>query len=189
MSEVPGGHSRQTAAKPFWGWHRLQADWAEAIVTAAGVRPGELVLDLGAGTGALTEPLLDVGARVIAVELHPGRVTRLRRRFAAAVADRRLAVVQVDLLAFHWPRRPFRIVANPPFAITSPLIMRITSSDHRLRQADLLLKRSVVRDRVARQQGHASGFTSSAALELPRHAFTPRPPVDVGVLRLTRRRS
>jgi hypothetical protein len=37
-----------------WGWHRLDQDWAERIVAAAAIRPGELVVDLGAGTGALT---------------------------------------------------------------------------------------------------------------------------------------
>lgn len=43
------------------------------FVEAAGVRGGDLVVDLGAGTGALTRPLLAAGARVLAVELHPGR--------------------------------------------------------------------------------------------------------------------
>ena len=58
-----------------WGWHRLDPDWAEGIVASAAIRPGELVVDLGAGVGALTLPLLGAGARVIAVELHAGRVS------------------------------------------------------------------------------------------------------------------
>ena len=56
----------------------------------AAVRRNELVLDLGAGTGSLTAALLAAGARVLAVELHPGRAAVLRRRFAdRASADDR----------------------------------------------------------------------------------------------------
>jgi 16S rRNA A1518/A1519 N6-dimethyltransferase RsmA/KsgA/DIM1 with predicted DNA glycosylase/AP lyase activity len=54
-----------------WGWHRLADEWAARVVAAAAVGPGELVLDIGAGTGALTGPLVRAGARVVAVELHP----------------------------------------------------------------------------------------------------------------------
>ena len=56
-----------------WGWHRLADEWAARVVAAADVRPGELVLDIGAGTGGLTGYLARAGARVVAVELHPGR--------------------------------------------------------------------------------------------------------------------
>ena len=64
-----------------WGWHRLDDDWAARVVAAAGVRPGELVLDIGAGEGALTAHLVRAGARVIAVELNAGRARMLRERF------------------------------------------------------------------------------------------------------------
>ncbi len=55
-----------------WGWHRLAPGWAERLVADAGVRPGDLVLDIGAGDGAITAPLVVAGARVVAFELHPG---------------------------------------------------------------------------------------------------------------------
>ena len=51
-----------------WGWHALDGRAAARLVAAAGIRPGDLVVDAGAGTGALTAPLVAAGARVVAVE-------------------------------------------------------------------------------------------------------------------------
>src|SRR6202011_6392319 len=61
------------------------------------------------------------GRPVIAFELPPGRARQLRHRFA----DARVKVVQADATDLRLPRQPFRIVANPPFAITTALIKRL----------------------------------------------------------------
>src|SRR5699024_11856054 len=61
------------------------------IVADAGIQPGDLVFDLGAGTGAITLPLIEAGADVVAIELHPRRVAALRRSVAG-----RAQVVQAD---------------------------------------------------------------------------------------------
>ena len=54
-------------------------------MAAAQLRPGELVVDLGAGTGSLSVPLARTGARVIAVELHPGRAEELTSDLSGAL--------------------------------------------------------------------------------------------------------
>ena len=91
-----------------WGWHRLDDQWAARVVAAAAVRPGELVLDIGAGTGALTGHLVRAGARVVAVELHPGRAALLGRRFAE------VTVVQADAACMRLPGRPRMSVPSVP---------------------------------------------------------------------------
>ncbi len=95
------------------GWHRLADEWAARVVAAAEVRPGELVLDIGAGTGALTRHLVRAQARVVAVELHPGRAALLRQRFPD------VTVIEADAVHLRLPARPFRVVASPPYAITA----------------------------------------------------------------------
>jgi SAM-dependent methyltransferase len=62
--------SASVRSRRAWGWHPLTDEWAARIVADAAVRPGELVLDIGAGHGALTAELVERGARVVAVELH-----------------------------------------------------------------------------------------------------------------------
>jgi len=156
-----------------WGWHRLADEWAARVVAAAGVRPGELVLDLGAGEGALTTHLVRTGARVVAVELHPRRAEVLRQRFPG------ITVLQADATAIRLPGRPFRVVANPPYGISADLLRMLLAPGSRLVAADLVLQRAVVRKYAS---GHARRFSLMAGLTLPRRAFLPPPQVDSAVL-------
>ncbi len=165
-----------------WGWHQLEPEWAQRVVAAAGVRPGELVLDLGAGTGALTAPLTRAGARVVAVELHPRRVARLRDRFGD---QPRVRVVPVDLTLYRLPREPFRVVANPPYTLTAELLRRLWEPRSRMYAADLLLPRWAVNRWNAEPPRRR--WVLEAGLRVPRHAFTPPPRVDAAVLVLRRR--
>jgi 23S rRNA (adenine-N6)-dimethyltransferase len=168
-----------------WGWHRLADEWAARVVDAAAVRPGELVLDIGAGTGALTKHLLRAGARVIAVELHSGRATVLQHRFPE------VTVIHADALDLHLPSRPFRVVANPPYGITADLMGLLLTAGSRLTAADLVLQRAVVRKYSTGAPGPARwarAYRMRAGLTVPRHAFHPPPRVDSAVLVVRRRR-
>ena len=161
-----------------WGWHRLADEWAARVVAAAGVRPGELVLDIGAGEGALTAHLVRAGARVVAVELHPRRAGILCERFPG------ITVVRADAASIRLPGRPFRVVANPPYGISSSLLRTLLAPDSRLVAADLVLQRAVARKYAS---GAARRFSLTVGLTLPRRAFLPPPHVDSAVLVVRRR--
>jgi 23S rRNA (adenine-N6)-dimethyltransferase len=170
-----------------WGWHPLVDEWARRIVADADLRPGELVLDIGAGQGALTRHLVDAGARVLAVELHPGRAQRLRERFAEAP----VTVIQTDARSLRLPHCPFRVVASPPYAISSELLRMLLGSCSRLVAADLVLQRAVVRRHVEQWCATVGRphrrWNARAGRALPRHAFRPAPQVDSAVLVIRRR--
>jgi 23S rRNA (adenine-N6)-dimethyltransferase len=109
-------------------------------VARAGIRHGDLVVDLGAGTGALTAALVDAGARVVAIELHPARAAELRARFA----DAPVTVVCADVSRARLPRRSFRVVANPPWSLAETVRASLLRSPSLVR-ADLVLPRWLVR--------------------------------------------
>ncbi|MGH3822401.1 MAG: rRNA adenine N-6-methyltransferase family protein [Pseudonocardiaceae bacterium] len=144
-------------------------------------------MDIGAGQGALTRHLVEAGARVLAVELHPGRACRLRERFAEAP----VTVIQTDALSLRLPHRPFRVIASPPYAISSALLRLLLGSHSRLLAADLVLQRAVVRrhlDRWRASAGHPHRrWDARAGRPLPRQAFRPAPQVDSAVLIIRRR--
>ncbi len=149
--------------------------------------PGDLVVDVGAGTGALTRPLLATGARVLAVELHPGRAAALRR---LAAHQPGLTVVRADATELRLPRQQFRVVSSPPYARASALIARLLGPGSRLVTADLVVQRQLARRWV---EGRAPGagrwgrtFDLEIVRALPRSAFRPPPQVDSVVLRISR---
>lgn len=172
--------SAAARSRRAWGWHRLTDDWAARVVAHAGVRPGELVIDIGAGEGALTRPLVTAGARVLAVEPHPRRAAALRRRFA----DADVTVLECEAASLRLPCRPFRVVASPPYAISSPLLRMLLSPGTRLAAADLVLQRAVVRRYAAAGGGR---FELRSGRLVPRRAFRPPPQVDSAVLVVRRR--
>jgi 23S rRNA (adenine-N6)-dimethyltransferase len=105
------------------GQHFLAGGWLAAeLVEQAGVGQGDLVVEIGAGTGVLTEALAQRAGRVVAVECDPRLADRARARLAG---HGNVRVVTADALAMPAPRRPFRVVANLPFGSTTAMLRRL----------------------------------------------------------------
>jgi 23S rRNA (adenine-N6)-dimethyltransferase len=174
------------------GQHFLRSRaFAEQLVADARVEPGDLVLDLGAGEGILTAALAAAGAHVVAVELDPRPLAELRRRFAD---DPRVAVVAGDATRIRLPREPFRVLANVPFAATSPILRRLLDDPAvPLTQLDAVVEWGFAVRKCAVWPGTLTATYWSAWHELelvrriPRTCFAPPPNVDAALLRATRR--
>jgi 23S rRNA (adenine-N6)-dimethyltransferase len=173
-------------AEAWWGWHQLDAQWSQRLVDGSGVGAGDWVIDVGAGHGALTAPLLARGAHVIAVEQHPVRAQRLRDRFG-----RDVVVVQADARELRLPRRPFHVVANPPFAITTELLKLLLQRGSRLQSAHLVVPRAAAQrwsgPGAPAAARWSKDFQAQLGARVPRHAFRPPPSADARVLVLARR--
>ena len=148
------------------------------MVRRAGISAGDLVVDLGAGHGVVTAALLDAGARVVAVELHPQRVAVLRDRFASAP----VTVVRADVTAVRLPRGPFRVVANPPWSLAESVRAHLHRAPGLVR-ADLVLPRWLVH----RWAGSSAHVEVGASLRA--ESFVPRAPTGSAVAVLRNRRA
>lgn len=169
-------------SRPRWGFHRLDDGWARLVVERAGVKPGELVVDIGAGDGRLTRALVEAGARVVAVERHPTRAALLRGRFSSDP----VCVVQADATDLRLPKRPFRVVSNPPFSAAKPVLRRLLANGSRMTAADLVLPRHVVRQWASPYapgaQRWGQRFAVRRGATIPAEAFSPMTVKDAAVL-------
>jgi 23S rRNA (adenine-N6)-dimethyltransferase len=151
-----------------------------------------LVLDLGAGNGALTRALVETGARVRAVELDREALRELRSRFGG---EPRVEVVEGDVTAVWLPGEPFAVVANLPFAAGTAILRRLLGDPLvPLTQLDAIVEWGLAAKRTAVWPSTLLGCTWGAWYELrlvrrvPRACFAPPPSVEAAVLRATRRR-
>jgi len=186
---VAGRVSQQ--ARPR-GRHSLRSRaFAEELVRDAGVTPGALVLDLGAGGGILTRALADAGARVCAVELDAVALRQLRTRFGD---DPQVEVVERDATQVPLPEEPFAVVANLPFGAGTAILRRLLGDKRvRLTQLDAIVEWRLATKRTAVWPSTLLGCTWAAwydlslARRVPRACFAPPPSVDAAVLRAMRR--
>ena len=174
----------------------------QRIVDALEPAPDDVVVEIGAGTGSLTEQLLARGLRVIAIEKDRRLAAELGTRKAEGGTDR-LTVVHGDALHVDWQamlvppsafRVPhFKVIGNIPYAITSPLIDKALTPP--LPARIVFLVQAEVADRIAAPPGSKTygalsvGVQAVARVErlftVRAGAFTPPPKVTSAVVRLT----
>ncbi|HUO84608.1 MAG TPA: 16S rRNA (adenine(1518)-N(6)/adenine(1519)-N(6))-dimethyltransferase RsmA [Thermoanaerobaculia bacterium] len=175
--------SRSPSQRPkkYWGQHFLRNPGAvEKIVAALEVRPGELILEIGPGEGVLTGSLAALGHPLVAVEIDPGLVARLRSRFSGEVE-----IVHEDATVVAFPRQPFVAVGNLPYNVGTPILRRIVAHPQ-CRRAVFMVQKEVARRIVAEPGSKDYGYLTLAVrlhadarilLNLPPGSFHPPPKV------------
>ncbi len=173
------------------------ANTVRRIVRIARVAEGETVLEVGPGLGSLTLGLLEAGAAVTAVEIDP----RLAAALAETAAERlpeRAAVLQVvtgDAIRVAVPGEPTRLVANLPYNVAVPILLRLLADVPSLR-AGVVMVQAEVGERLAAPSGSRTyGVPSVKAAwygrfelagTVPRGVFWPVPNVDSVLVRFER---
>ncbi len=195
-----------------FGQHFLAPAWARRVVGVIGPEPGDVFLEIGPGRGALTLPLAESGAPILAVEIDRGLVADLAPRLPPNVTLLSGDFLTTDVIAMLSglePQRPpqeadqsagarrFRVVGNLPYSLASPILFRLIDWHRRERvfaDATVMLQREVADRLVARPGTKDYGVLTvmlgvharvARKLDLPPGAFTPPPKVRSSVVRLT----
>ncbi|MFA6523654.1 MAG: 16S rRNA (adenine(1518)-N(6)/adenine(1519)-N(6))-dimethyltransferase RsmA [Candidatus Peribacteraceae bacterium] len=183
------------------GQHFLvDEDALEVIVESADVRPGETVVEIGPGIGILTRELLRKEATVMAVELDQ-RLIPLLRQFLSekqpssplptgeGVGVGALTIVQANALHVSMPESPYKIAANIPYHITSPLLRHVFLESAVKPSSMTILIQKEVAQTICNGGGILTILVKlfgkpSYVADVPAEAFLPPPKVDSAVLHI-----
>jgi len=167
----------------------------DAIVRAVAPRPGEVLVEIGPGRGAITMPLLERCGALRVIELDRDLAARLRRTPGLEVIEADVLKVDFTALAAAAGGMPkLRIVGNLPYNISTPILFHLLQSVDHVADQHVMLQKEVV-DRMAASPGRKDYGRLSVMLQwrydmepllaVPPTAFDPPPRVDSAVLRMT----
>ena len=171
----------------------------ESLAEAAEISPEEDVLEIGPGAGSLTGKLCDRARHVLAVELDE-RLIPLLQAFLAEKQN--LTLIQGDIMTLDLKqataemRKPYAVVANIPYYITTPLILRLLEEGKEISRMCLMVQKEVAEKILSRPGREGWGPMAvrcqyfcepSLAVSVPASCFTPPPKVDSAFILLRRR--
>ena len=182
-------------AKKSLGQHFLHApNVVGAMIHAARIEPGMIVLEIGPGKGILTHGLLKAGAKVIAVEKDERAIEYMKEGFVKEISLGKLKLVQDDILTINpsdlgLEKGNYVIVANIPYYITGEILRKfLTAQDHPSRM--VLLAQKEVAKRIVAADGKESILSISVKAygepkyidTVPKRFFRPIPKVDSAII-------
>lgn len=190
-----GAPPQRHLAKKRFGQHFLiDKNIIRKIVAAAGVKEGDTVLEIGPGTGALTEGLIDAGAKVVAVEVDLDLIESLREKFP----PEKLELIRADALKLSFPELAaqygtrFKLVSNLPYNISGPILAKFLEERSAFSLMVLMFQKEVA-ERIVSGPGtkeygvlsvYSQAFTDvKKEFDVPSRLFVPRPKVDSSVVR------
>eukprot|EP00188_Purpureofilum_apyrenoidigerum_P000844 Plantae.Rhodophyta-Purpureofilum_apyrenoidigerum.ctg14219.p1 GENE.Plantae.Rhodophyta-Purpureofilum_apyrenoidigerum.ctg14219~~Plantae.Rhodophyta-Purpureofilum_apyrenoidigerum.ctg14219.p1 ORF type:complete len:372 (-),score=80.73 Plantae.Rhodophyta-Purpureofilum_apyrenoidigerum.ctg14219:1000-2055(-) len=188
-----GGRHFGFELKKTYGQHLLKNPLiVNSIIQKAAVRSTDVVLEVGPGTGNLTLKLLDACKKVVAVEYDPRMVVELQKRVQGTEYQSRLQLIHADFLKADIPR--FDVcVANIPYQISSPLLMKLLGMRPQFRYAVIMFQKEFAHRIVAKPGDELycrlSVNTQLLAkvdhlLAVGKNNFRPPPKVDSAVVRI-----
>lgn len=167
------------------------------IVEAAEITPEDVVIEIGPGAATLTAALAEKAAQVIAIEIDNDLFPIIERRMAGYSNFELVAgdamKVDFDALAAKYGAKKYKVVANLPYYITTPIVMRLLEEGFGASELVIMVQKEVADRFLASPGTKAYGAITAAihyygeasrAFNVPRTMFTPRPEVDSSIVKI-----
>jgi 16S rRNA (adenine1518-N6/adenine1519-N6)-dimethyltransferase len=182
-------------ARKRFGQHFLvEPAVIDRIVAAIDPRPGEALVEIGPGRGALTTPLLARAGSLTVIELDRDLAARLKKTPGLEVVEADVLNVDFAALADAVPQRKLRVVGNLPYNISTPILFHLLAASEAVVDQHFMLQKEVVERMAASPGGKEYGrltvmlqwrYDIEQLLDVPPTAFEPPPRVDSAVVRMT----
>jgi 16S rRNA (adenine1518-N6/adenine1519-N6)-dimethyltransferase len=184
----------QHARKRFGQHFLVDGSVVDRILDAIDPQPGQPLVEIGPGRGALTGPLLERCQALTVIELDRDLAVRLRRTPGLEVIEADVLDVDFAALPAAAAGRKLRVVGNLPYNISTPILFHLLEASRAIEDQHFMLQKEVV-DRIAAKPGNKDygrltvmlqwRYRIEALLDVPPEAFEPPPRVDSAVLRMT----
>ena len=170
----------------------IQPQIVKEIVTASGAEEGEVIVEIGPGTGLLTKDLLTTGAKVIAVEKDDRLVETLKETFGEYIDSGKLELIHGDILDTNLNlSTKYKVVANIPYYITGKIIRIFLEKQNKPQSMTVLVQKEVAERIVSKDQKESLLSISVKAYGIPKYVrtvkagnFSPIPKVDSAILNI-----
>ncbi len=186
---------KHTPRKRF-GQHFLVDGFViESIVDCIAPQPGQALVEIGPGLGAMTNPLAKRCGQLTVVELDRDLAARLRKRGDLTVVEADVLTVDFSALAAE-RAEPLRVVGNLPYNISTPILFHLMGFVDQIQDQHFMLQKEVV-DRMVASPGNKDygrltvmlqwRYEMESVLDVPPEAFDPPPRVNSAIVRMTPR--
>lgn len=182
---------------PRKGQHFLISDKIlELEVKVANLKPSDVVLDIGAGLGFLTEKIARKASKVYAIEIDEKLIKALKWRLRNSELIKKIKIIQEDILKYTFPHDITVVISNPPYNIISQLMIKMLKelfTSPNFRTAVLVLQQDYVKKLLSKPDSKNWGRLSAAfryfakgkIIEfVPRKFFFPTPDVDSMLIKI-----
>ena len=171
----------------------------EEIIKAANISKKDLIIEIGPGIGSLTKSIIPNAGKTICIELDKKMANIISNRFKNEVEIINEDILKVDLkkIAEQNKDKNIKVVANLPYYITTPIIMKLLESNLGLESITVMVQKEVAERLIAKPGDSLSGAITytvyyyaigTKITDVPNNSFIPKPEVTSQVIKLTLRK-
>ncbi len=175
----------------------IDANILDAIVSSAEIGPEDTVLEIGPGMGSMTQVICENAKKVIAVEIDTKLIPVLTETLSpydnVSIINKDILKIDINELATEYGAKSFKVVANLPYYITTPIIMQLLEAKSLIESITVMVQSEVADRMKASPGGKDYGALSLAVqyfaepkvmMKVSPECFMPKPKVESSVIRL-----
>ncbi len=162
------------------------------IIEAGEIKKEDVILEIGPGKGALTVKLLESSNNVVAIEKDRDLIEFLKEKFKKEIEEKKLTLVEGDVLEYKIDKKNYKIIANIPYNITGAILEKFLTEENQPERMVLMVQNEVAKRIVANDKKESILSVSvkiygepKIIMKVPARYFAPAPKVDSAIIKIS----